>query len=147
MKVYHETIDTTCIGGLTKGELMGNEVRKRKLLSEVAALRPDRQVSRWAYMAEFDVGYVEAFNELYRVVHSTRVLPKKYRELIISVLLASRLAERLPTHLERALDAGASEAELLEALQLSQMIFGAPSLLFGVDALQAVVKKRKARKR
>ena len=124
---------------------MSDDERKRKLLSEVEALRPDRQVSRWAYMAEFDTDYVAAFNELYRVVHSTRVLPAKYRELIISVLLASRLADRLPTHLDRALDAGATEAELLESLQLAQMIFGAPSLLFGVDALQAVVAERKAR--
>ena len=126
---------------------MSNDKRKQKLLSEVAALRPDGQVSRWAYMAEFDVDYVAAFNELYRVVHSTRVLPAKYREIIISVLLASRLADRLPTHLDRALDAGATEAELLEALQLAQMIFGAPSLLFGVDALQDVVGERQARGR
>jgi alkylhydroperoxidase/carboxymuconolactone decarboxylase family protein YurZ len=123
---------------------VSDEERKKKLLGEVEALRPDRQVSRWAYMAEFDVDYVAAFNELYRVVHSSRVLPAKTRELIISVLLASRLADRLGTHLERALDAGATEAELLEGLQLAQMIFGAPSLLFGVDTLQAVVARRKA---
>ena len=124
---------------------MSDDERKKKLLSEVEALRPDGQVSRWAYMAEFDTDYVAAFNELYRVVHSTRLLPAKYRELIISVLLASRLADRLPTHLDRALDAGATEGELLEALQLAQMIFGAPSLLFGMDALQGVVSERKAR--
>jgi alkylhydroperoxidase/carboxymuconolactone decarboxylase family protein YurZ len=124
---------------------MSGEKRKQKLLKEVEALRPDRQVSRWAYMAEFDVDYVAAFNELYRVMHSTRILPAKYREIIISVLLACRLADRLPTHLDRALDAGASEGELLEGLQLAQMIFGAPSLLYGVDALQGVVLQRKAR--
>jgi len=119
-----------------------DEERKRRLLSEVEALRPDRQVGRWAYMAEFDADYVAAFNELYRVIHSNRMLPHKYREIIISVLLASRLADRLSTHLERALDAGAAEGELLEALQLAQVIFGAPSLLYGVDTLKSVVEAR-----
>ena len=126
---------------------MTSDERKSQLLKEVEASRPDRQVARWAYMAEHDVEYVAAFNQLYRVVHSTRLLETKYREIIISVLLASRLADRLPTHLERALDAGATEGELLEALQLAQMIFGAPSLLFGVDALRNVVDARKARSR
>ena len=96
-------------------------------------------------MAEFDIDYVEAFQKLYKVVHSDRVLPKKYREIILSVLLASRLADRLAPHLDRALDAGATEAELLEAMQLAQMVFGAPSLLYALDTLQAVVAERAAR--
>ena len=124
---------------------MSDDERRKKLLSDVEASRPDRQVSRWAYMAEFDIDYVEAFQKLYKVVHSDRVLPKKYREIILSALLASRLADRLAPHLDRALDAGATEAELLEAMQLTQMIFGAPSLLYALDTLQSVVAERKTR--
>lgn len=65
--------------------------------------------------------------------------------VIISVLLASRLGDRLATHLERAHDAGATEGELREGRQLAQMIFGAPSLLYGVYTLKPVVESRAAK--
>jgi alkylhydroperoxidase/carboxymuconolactone decarboxylase family protein YurZ len=124
---------------------MTSDDRKREVLADLAALRPEGKAApRWDYMAGLDVEYVAALNELYRVVHSARILPAKYREIIISVLLASRLYDRLPVHLGRALDAGATEGELLEALEIAQTITGMPTLLFGVDSLKEVVAERKA---
>jgi alkylhydroperoxidase/carboxymuconolactone decarboxylase family protein YurZ len=98
------------------------------------------------YIADRNAEYVVVLNELYRVVHSARSLPAKYREISISVLLASRLYDRTSAHLGRALDAGATEEELLEALEVAQTITGAPTLLFGVDALREVVAERKSAK-
>lgn len=123
---------------------MTNQQRAQEVLARARAIRPSLW-PLWAYVADIDPDWVDVGNEQYRhLLTRDGALPLKTKEMIVSVLLAARAFERTATHLNQALEAGATEAELLEALEVAQMITGAPTFIFGVEALSKVVAKRKA---
>jgi len=67
-------------------------------------------------------------------------LHPKYRELIVAALLAFRGSEEgLKAHVKRALRLGATPKEVLDAFEAAMIPGGAPTLLAGCEALEAVL--------
>lgn len=71
-------------------------------------------------------------------------LPHKYRELIVICMLALLRAseDSIADHIDRAVDAGLTEAELLEGLQAAFVPGGAPTLMHGVRAVTRAKDRR-----
>jgi alkylhydroperoxidase/carboxymuconolactone decarboxylase family protein YurZ len=71
--------------------------------------------------------------------------PAKYRELVVSAILAFRgqPTESIANHLGRAMKLGASEKEVVEAFQAAMIAGGAPTLLNGMKALAALQSANK----
>lgn len=128
---------------MAKQQEVEKQRRTQEVLAKALEVRPGLPHA-WKYAAGIDPDYVDVFNELFKhVLHREGVLPRKTKEMIIAMLLASRLSERASLHLEHALATGATEAELLEALEVTQILTGAPTFIFGAEALSKVVAKRK----
>ena len=122
------------------------EQRKAEVLAKLRASRPDGHVpAQWQYVAGIDPDYLEASNQTYvHLMTGDGALPLKFKEMIVACLLAARsYGERVPLHVERAMNAGASEAEILEAFEVAGILSGAPTVLIGVEALAAVAARRK----
>lgn len=62
-------------------------------------------------------------------------LPVKYKELIAATILAFRGYPSVGKHLKRALEAGASVQEAIEALEIASIPGGMPTLHLGIDQL------------
>jgi alkylhydroperoxidase/carboxymuconolactone decarboxylase family protein YurZ len=99
------------------------------------------------YAARMDPEFLEAYNRLaaLALLHDGvelegRALAPKYRELVVIGVLAAKggAGEGLVTHMRRALRLGASEAEILEALEATMIPAGAPAFLGGVAALARI---------
>lgn len=117
--------------------------RAQEMLAKAKKTRPDLPPV-WTYVAGVDPEYVGVFDDVVNhVLNRKGALPRKTKEMILSVILASRIYERTGVHLEKALDTGATEAELVEALEVAAVITGAPTMLFGADLLSKIVAKRK----
>jgi alkylhydroperoxidase/carboxymuconolactone decarboxylase family protein YurZ len=76
------------------------------------------------------------YEELYVKLAEGSTLPKKYRECIYTAVLASRGEETLAkNHIHKALDAGATRRELMEAIWVAWNPTGAAALCHGMKAL------------
>jgi alkylhydroperoxidase/carboxymuconolactone decarboxylase family protein YurZ len=100
------------------------------------------------YTAEKDIGFLEAYNNLYNMgLRAGKVLPVKTRELIAIVLLAFRGNESsVYEHIQRALRHGATKREILEALETSVIPGGSPTFSTGLRALIRVEEDEKKSK-
>lgn len=97
------------------------------------------------YLAEVDPGFLESWNNLAgkALLHEgteanpDAELPVKYREIVVSAVLAYRGAstEGLVAHLRRAISHGATKREILDAFEACAIPGGAPTFLAGVRAL------------
>lgn len=65
-------------------------------------------------------------------------LPVKYKELIAATILAFRGYPSVGKHFERALKAGATVQEVIEALEIACIPGGMPTLHMGIDHLIAL---------
>ncbi len=121
-----------------------NEKRIEKLKE---AMKRERGyvLPEWAYIAEKDVGFMEAYNHLYeKGLTDGKALPAKTRELIAIALLAYRgLNNAVYEHAKRALRLGATKQELLEAIETSMVPGGAPALSVGLQALVRIEEDEK----
>lgn len=118
----------------------------RELLREMESKRgyiyPTHQ-----YLAEQDPAFLAIWNQLAGLAlghdespdQPSAALPVKYREMIVSVLLAYRgsSTEGITAHVKRAIAHGATMRELLEAFEASVVPGGAPTFLAGVRAIMA----------
>ena len=68
--------------------------------------------------------------------------PAKLKELIAVALLAAVRGNTTRAHIQKALSHGASRREVVEALEMSMHITGAPSLEFGLSQLMALESKK-----
>lgn len=95
-------------------------------------------------ISEFDPDYVKAVMEFYLHYSMERegsVLPRKTKELIIMVVSASKSSqEGVRLHMKRALLAGASPKEVLEALQAAAIPGGLPIMWTGAEVLAEELK-------
>jgi alkylhydroperoxidase/carboxymuconolactone decarboxylase family protein YurZ len=123
-----------------------SERRKQNLIEEIERER-GRLPAHWAYLAEKDIDYMEAYNTLYtKGLTDGKVLPAKTRELIAIALLAFRgLENAVYEHCKRALRLGATKQELLEAMETSIIPGGAPTLSTGLRALMRIEEDEKAK--
>src|SRR4030042_5181684 len=96
-----------------------------KVKKERGYLHPSREV-----LCERDARYLEVYHHLFtHVMKKNRRLPLKVKEMIIAAInAATNYEEGLRVHIRAALEAGAKEDEVFEAL-------GAASLPRGIHQL------------
>ena len=115
------------------------EKRKKEI---VEAMSKERGYlpAPWAYLAEKDLDFIEAYNNLYlRALADGKALPIKTRELIAMAILAYRgLTEAVCEHGKRALKHGATKEELLEAIESTIIPGGAPAFATGLKGLMMI---------
>ncbi|MEM3510351.1 MAG: carboxymuconolactone decarboxylase family protein [Nitrososphaerales archaeon] len=93
------------------------------------------------YLAETKPSFLKSYVS-FRNKIMTGIIPKKYKELIILGIVASKqFFPGIRRHMKAALDAGASEEEVLEVLLLALWIGGMPSFIAGYEALYELKKK------
>ena len=118
--------------------------RKEEILE---AMKEERGYlpAAWAYAAEKDIDFMEAYNNLYkRSLTPGKALPVKTRELIAIAILAFRGREGgVYEHMKRALRHGATKQELLEAIQTMIIPGGAPTFNVGLSALAKIEEEDK----
>ncbi len=96
-------------------------------------------------IAKFDPEYFQHLKGIY--VDGTfgreGALPRKTKELImVGICCALQRPRGVRLHTERALNAGASPREVLEAMEISAIPGGMPGLWLGADTLQEVLNAR-----
>ncbi len=96
-------------------------------------------------IAKFDPEYFHHLKGIY--VDGTfgreGALPRKTKELImVGICCALQRPRGVRLHTERALNAGASPREVLEAMEISAIPGGMPGLWLGADTLQEVLNAR-----
>jgi alkylhydroperoxidase/carboxymuconolactone decarboxylase family protein YurZ len=83
-----------------------------------------------AWLARTDFAYANALSALERVVwrRDERALELRYRELMAAVILGCRADHAIEAHLRRALAAGATLRELVEAFEVAAILGGFPAI-------------------
>lgn len=101
------------------------------------------------YAVKQDIDFMEAYNNLYkRVLTDGKALPAKTREFIAIALLAYRGHDHaVYEHAKRAMRLGASQQELLEAIETSILAGGAPAFTTGLKALMQIDKEKQQKDR
>lgn len=98
----------------------------------------------FSYLDKADRQFLKAYNNLavlnfnYGRAARGRALPAKIKELIAVALLAAVRGDTTRDHIRKAISHGASRREIIEALEVSMHITGAPSLEFGISQLMAL---------
>jgi len=95
------------------------------------------------FLAEELPGFVEAYEGVYTTAKREGALPRKYRECVFSAVLAARGEDTLAkNHMHKALDEGATRAELTDALLTAWNPTGAITLCHGFKSLVEVLVER-----
>jgi len=126
-----------------------NVEKRRKDLIEAMSRERGYMPAPWAYMAEKDLDFIEAYNNLYeRGLTAGKALPIKTREFISMAILAYRgLDDAVYEHAKRALRHGATKQELLEAVETMIVPGGAPTFGTGLRALMRIEEDEKKEKK
>ena len=82
---------------------------------------------------------MKAFRELHHAAASDGVLGSKIKELIaLAIAVNVRCDGCIAFHVNDALKAGASRDEIMEALGVAILMGGGPSMMYAVEAVQAM---------
>ena len=79
----------------------------------------------WEKFQQFDADFLEAYLTFRSIPQTKGPLPQKYKELILIAVNASTThlyAPGVRQHIQNALAAGATEAEIVETIQLTSVI-------------------------
>jgi alkylhydroperoxidase/carboxymuconolactone decarboxylase family protein YurZ len=123
---------------------MKNDKPNSQNLADQMVQQRGREVPEWTWLAEFDPEMMAAYNHLASHAfgyygdraNKPGALSPKVKELIaIALLTGQRDWDRVPTHLSRALDLGASDREIVDALQVAMVITGGPAMRMGIELL------------
>ncbi len=122
-----------------------NTGKKKQDLLKVMEKERGYMLGPWKFLAEQDVDFMEAYNNLYnRGLTDGKALPARMRELIAIGILAYRgQEEAVYLHGKRALKLGASKRELLEAVETAMIPGGGPTLAVGLRALARIEEEGK----
>jgi alkylhydroperoxidase/carboxymuconolactone decarboxylase family protein YurZ len=125
-----------------------DEKKKKELIQKMQKAR-GYMLGPWLYLTEKDMGFMEAYNNLYeRGLTEGKALPAKFREFIAIGILAYRgLDDAVYQHCKRALRLGASKRELLEALESAMIPGGTPTMALGLRALARIEEEEKTEKK
>lgn len=102
----------------------------------------------WEYLGTIDPEFLAAYDSLavlnfnYGRAAGGRALSGKVKELIAVALLAGVRGNTTRRHIAQALAHGASRREVVEALEMSMHITGAPSLEFGLAQMMELEKEK-----
>jgi len=121
-----------------------DQKKKKELIRKMQKAR-GYMLGPWLYLTEKDVGFMEAYNNLYeRGLTDGKALPAKIREFIAIGILAYRgLEDAVYHHCKRALRLGATKRELLEAIESAMIPGGTPTLALGLRALVRIEEEEK----
>jgi len=90
----------------------------------------------------------EAFLEMERAAFADGALPKKQKELIaVGISVATDCESCMQWHIEQAAVSGASEREVLEAVEIGIEMAGGPgtvSARFALEVMEAVFSKKRS---
>ncbi|MBI4526942.1 MAG: carboxymuconolactone decarboxylase family protein [Deltaproteobacteria bacterium] len=101
--------------------------------------------SAYEVIAKLDPEYFEKLKGLYADATFGRegALPRKTKELIMVGITCALCRPRgVRVHSERALKAGATPKEVLEAMEIAAIPGGMPGLWLGVETLQEILKAK-----
>src|SRR5690242_15679199 len=99
--------------------------RASQVVKVIAAQRGGEEVPEWTWLAAVDVEFMEALTEVITAAFSygddgaarSDSLSTREKELVaVALFAAQRDADRLRVHLKRALERGASPAEIVDVL-------------------------------
>ena len=124
-----------------------NTEKRIQALKEAMAKERGYMPAAWAYVADKDVDFLEAYNNLYeKGLSAGKTLPLKTREFVAIAILAFRGNENgVYEHAKRALKHGATMQELFEAIETTIIPGGAPTFGTGLRALMRIEKEEKAK--
>lgn len=105
---------------------------------------PRGYLHEWhVYMAERAPDYLAAWEAFTRSAGAGSQLPKRYRELVYVGVLAAIGEEAVAkNHMHAALDAGACEQDLMDAVVAAANPTGAITMCHGIKALVEVLHER-----
>lgn len=90
---------------------------------------------------------MEAFHNLLGITGYKAVLSEKHRELIaIALAVVKQCSYCIAFHVEKAINAGVSKQELLDALWVAVIMGGGPALMYSGEALKAFEELSKKKK-
>ena len=125
------------------------EPEAKKLIERIKASRgwilPEQE-----FMAERDYDFYRRHNEKFdHFMNRDNALPRKVLELLYIVALCVRLPAGetqtyIKNHIRQALEHGATEQEILEAIELVIFPGGSPSMNAGIKAFMEVLEERDA---
>jgi alkylhydroperoxidase/carboxymuconolactone decarboxylase family protein YurZ len=114
----------------------------------VTTMKEDRGYTRrgWEFIAEADPAFLEAYNGVYRAaLMDGQALPAKYRELIALGILAFRnRGEGVRDHIKRAIRLGATQREILDAIETIIVPGGAPTMHCALQGLSEALDEIEA---
>lgn len=98
------------------------------------------EVSRdWETLAEGQPKVMKAFSELIRAAKSPGALDTKTKEIIaLAIGVAAHCDGCIAFHTQGALKAGATRAEIMDALGVAVMMGGGPSVVYAARATKAL---------
>lgn len=84
------------------------------------------------------------FSALHKSSTESGVLPNKTKELIaLGISISIRCNDCIIYHLSDAIDAGATDKEIMETINVSVMMGGGPALMYATHAYEALHEMRK----
>jgi alkylhydroperoxidase/carboxymuconolactone decarboxylase family protein YurZ len=118
-----------------------------ELVARMRQQRSGRLEPVLEYLGQIDPEFLSAYNEgavlNFRYGEAQgRVLSGKVKELIAVALLAAVRGETTKQHIRQALENGATRREVVEALEMSMHITGAPSLQYGLVRLMEIENEK-----
>lgn len=109
-----------------------------KVRKERGYLHPSREV-----LCERDPRYLEVYHHLFtHVMKENRKLSLKVKEMIIAAInAATNYEEGLRVHVRAALEAGATEDEVFEAIEVASLPAGIHTITFSMPIFAEVCKE------
>ena len=115
-----------------------------KVKKERGYIHPSREI-----LCEKDSGYLEIYHQLFTHVMKDRgELPLKVKEMIIAAInAAANYEEGLRVHIRAALEAGATEEEVFEAIEVASLPAGIHTITYSMPIFAEVCKDFRRKKR
>lgn len=115
-------------------------------IEKIDRIIKDRQRAHEYFRAKKSKTY-ETFLKMEQAAYSTGSLAKKHKELIaVGISIVIDCESCLEWHIREALSAGATEEQVLEAIEVGMEMGGGPATVtsrFAIDVLEYYVKKSK----
>ena len=111
-----------------------DEKEKKELIEKIKGER-DRILNFYRLLLKTDPEMMKKWDELYSAgKFKERFLSTREKELIgLGVNAAIKWGIGLQIHLKKAVEAGITEAEIMEVFSLTAMTAGIPCMMFGAD--------------
>jgi alkylhydroperoxidase/carboxymuconolactone decarboxylase family protein YurZ len=123
--------------------MMKAKVILEKVRRERGYLHPSREI-----LCQRDPHYLEVYHHLFtHVMKRNRRLPLKVKEMIIAAINATtNYEEGLRVHIRAALEAGAKEDEVFEAIEVASLPAGIHTITFSMPIFAEVCREFREKK-